>query len=321
MKKKKDDFSKLKPLMPEIQNSKKEYRKYQFMAEQREALWLAWDKKCFYCRRLLSFKQMTIDHVVPEWLEYHAEDFNNFLQDCPVTTIFPNFQVNDYCNWVPAHGSGCNFDKGEDILPPEFIILCLHRVKKNLPKVSKELAKLKVSKRVSRTLADLETHIERRVISEKEAIESSTKRLSEHQIMDIVQELAFERYIDEPVVVDFGLTLYEVEKSRNLKITHPVSNIYDMLEKELVEHLRSLSNYKFYYTEESFRDGESLDVRLVFPDITLQSLAKLNLSRFSLPCWTYTASHFYGIYGMRYSKAFENELQLLQGFYQPIASQ
>lgn len=299
--------------------SQKQYRKYQFSAEQREALWLAWDKKCFYCRQLLKFKQMTIDHVVPEWLEYHPEEYNKFLQECPVTTIFPNFEINDYCNWVPAHGAGCNFDKGEDIFPPEFIILCLHRIKKNLPKVIEELEKLKISKKTSRTLADLETHIEKGIVSEKEAIDSSTKKLSEIEIIDMVQDLSFERHMDEPVVVNFGLSLNDVANTRNIEITHPVAYICDTLEKELTEHLRSLLSCRFYYLEESFRDGEVLGVRLVFPDITLQDLDKLNLSKFSLPCWKFTVSHFYEIYRMRYSETFEKELQLLQGFYQPSA--
>ena len=260
---------------------------------------------------------MTIDHVVPEWLEHNPVEFTKFLEDCPVTRIFEDFDINDYCNWVPAHGSGCNFDKGEDILPPEFIILCLHRIKKNLPKISEELEKLKINKKSSKTLADLETHIEKGNISEKEALDSATKNISETETISIVEGLAYERNINEPLVVNFGINLYDVEKKRNLKLNHPIALVYDTLEKELIEHIRSLSSSRFYYLEESFRDGEVLGIRLIFPDLTLAELAKLNLSKFNLPCWKFTVSHFYEIYRMNYSKAFDKELQILQGFYRP----
>jgi hypothetical protein len=46
--------------------------KYRFSYAQRYALWRAYDMKCFYCEKPLDFRNMTIDHVLPEHL--HEEE-------------------------------------------------------------------------------------------------------------------------------------------------------------------------------------------------------------------------------------------------------
>ena len=295
-------------------------RKYQFSAEQREALWRACEEKCFYCRQSLKFTETTIDHVVPERFLYHQEEFEKFKTECPIDTIFPNFKINGYGNWVPSHGQSCNYRKGEHPFPPQTTIWYLILVARNLPKVEQELEKLKSDKKASKVLAQLETHIEKKHISKMDAMDSASKSLSEADMLKVVSALAYSRHIDEPLVITFGLNIEDVIQTRDIsdEMIAQMWRLYDWLERELINHLKSLLNYSFYYTEESLRNGESLSVRLVFPDLTLKDADKLNLSNFNLPCWEILElTHFYAVYRTQYSQEIDSELKILQGCLQP----
>jgi hypothetical protein len=295
-------------------------RKYHFSAEQKEALWRAGEEKCFYCRQSLKITEATIDHVVPEHFLYHQEEFEKFKTECPIDTIFPSFKINGYDNWVSSHGQSCNYRKGEQPFPPQVTIWYLTLVARNLPKVEQELEKLKSGKGASKVLARLETLIEKKHISEMEAMDSASKSLSEVDMLKVVNVLAYSRHIDEPLVITFGLSIDDVIQMRDIsdEIVAQIWQLYDCLERELVNHLKSLSNYPFYYTEESLRNGESLSVRLVFSDLTLKNLEKLNLSNFNLPCWEILElTHFHAVYRTQYSQEIDSELKILQGYLQP----
>ena len=42
--------------------------KHRFSYVERYALWRAYDGRCFYCEKPLDFQDMTVDHIIPEWL-------------------------------------------------------------------------------------------------------------------------------------------------------------------------------------------------------------------------------------------------------------
>ena len=47
--------------------------KHRFSYVERYALWRAYDGRCFYCEKPLDFQDMTVDHIIPEWLIEHSE--------------------------------------------------------------------------------------------------------------------------------------------------------------------------------------------------------------------------------------------------------
>jgi hypothetical protein len=274
----------------------------------------------FYCGQFLKMRETTIDHIVPEHLLHSPEKFKTFKDACPIDTLFPHFRINGYCNWVPSHGQSCNYRKGDTPFFPQVTIWYLTLVAKNLSKVEQELEKLKIARSVNRMLVQLETQIEKNQISEVEAIDSASKRLAEGEMIQIVHALAYARHMDEPLIVTFGLKIDDVLRTRDIndQIMGDIWCLYDWLERELIEHLASLSACQFYYTEESLRDGGSLSVRLVCPQVTLKGADQLNLEHFNLPCWEIRElTHFYAVYRVPYSKELDVDFARLQGYYRP----
>jgi len=91
--------------------------------------------------------------------------------------------------------------------------------------------------------------------------------------------------------------------------TSRYATICNQLESELVNFLRAITNNSFHYTEASGRDGETLSVRLVFPELEINDVDSLQLDLIekSMPWWeVLEVSNFYDIYGESYEDAVEN---------------
>ncbi len=88
--------------------------KQSFTAEQREALWVAHNKKCVYTRELLDVSNFHIDHVIPE---------NIFLDPGKYRVVKPQLGLTDdfdptgYENLLPCK-SGANLQKGGKAFDP-----------------------------------------------------------------------------------------------------------------------------------------------------------------------------------------------------------
>lgn len=82
--------------------------KYRFKTEQRFALWKASDRKCFWCGEPMVFREVTVDHIFPERLLNEPQELQRIAAEYGLGT---EFAINDFCNWVPAHGR-CNQEKG-----------------------------------------------------------------------------------------------------------------------------------------------------------------------------------------------------------------
>lgn len=86
-------------------------KKFRFKLEQRYALWVTYNKKCFYCSEPIKFNELTIDHVLPEFLLKDPEELKSVKEEYGLDD---NFLINGYCNWVPSHNH-CNREKGGKI--------------------------------------------------------------------------------------------------------------------------------------------------------------------------------------------------------------
>ncbi|KKM04724.1 hypothetical protein LCGC14_1761400, partial [marine sediment metagenome] len=60
----------------------------------RSTVWNAYNKRCFYCREFIYFKEMEIDHVIPKSLgkEKAIEEYG----------LGPDFELDSYFNLVPT---------------------------------------------------------------------------------------------------------------------------------------------------------------------------------------------------------------------------
>lgn len=64
----------------------------------RESIWLAFDKKCFYCGGALLFAAMHIDHVLPEYLLGQIQTLSTILARISKR----EFDIRSPYNLVPA---------------------------------------------------------------------------------------------------------------------------------------------------------------------------------------------------------------------------
>ena len=94
-----------------LEKNTKIMKKYKFTQIERFVIWKAYNYLCFYCGRNLKWKDLSIDHLFPECL---LHNHNGFLTIKKVYSLQSDFCINDFVNWVPAHGV-CNNEKGDFI--------------------------------------------------------------------------------------------------------------------------------------------------------------------------------------------------------------
>ncbi len=79
-----------------------------FTAFQREAIWLAHNKKCAYTRELIDFSDFHIDHIIPEYLIDEPIEIRRLKSMLKLTE---DFDINGYENILPCR-AGANLQKG-----------------------------------------------------------------------------------------------------------------------------------------------------------------------------------------------------------------
>jgi len=131
--------------------------KYIFNNLERFVVWNTYGCKCFWCGEPLPFKDITIDHVLPEDLIEKPDEFqrikiNYQLQD--------DFDINNFCNWVPSH-SNCNSRKSRSVFENSpAMIFILHKLYSKAKDVHSSYNKLQKrqdkDKIIGKLLAELE---------------------------------------------------------------------------------------------------------------------------------------------------------------------
>jgi 5-methylcytosine-specific restriction endonuclease McrA len=101
-----------------------------FSDVERRALWEAHRKRCLYCASPLLFKELFIDHVIPEKLKDDPVLDSVRISHC----LPPGFELEGDENLAPSCHS-CNIDKLDRLLTAERAALILTRVQEKLPEV------------------------------------------------------------------------------------------------------------------------------------------------------------------------------------------
>jgi len=89
----------------------------------RWAIWFEHGKKCVICGEPELFKNIQIDHLIPQAV---FNDKKRFMQAEIEYQLKPGFTKNELENLIPAH-SGCNRFKTDDLLPLPIISLHLNK--------------------------------------------------------------------------------------------------------------------------------------------------------------------------------------------------
>jgi hypothetical protein len=135
--------------------------KHSFTKAEKWAVYSASDGHCFWCRRPLDYVDCTIDHVIPETMLQRPEKLAEVVE---AFSLGADFQVNEFCNWVPAHQS-CNRSKSDtvfDVSP--VMVLALHKVKQKAVQARIVHAKTLTSRATSKLIAELEIALERQTV-------------------------------------------------------------------------------------------------------------------------------------------------------------
>lgn len=81
--------------------------KYRFTLYERYAVWSFHKQQCYLDFEPVLWRDAQVDHVIPENMTEKPEELKKLLHDCGLPE---NFNLNDYCNWMPIHGR-CNASK------------------------------------------------------------------------------------------------------------------------------------------------------------------------------------------------------------------
>jgi hypothetical protein len=198
----------------------------------RRALWEAHRQRCLYCRKPLLFKELIIDHVIPETTAKDAER----LADLRIThALGVDFDIQGDENLAPACHA-CNSDKLAHLFSPERAALILTQVKERLPKFKRLKARYQKQASVENTMLGVSVALETGLISPAELGEILRRHETGDPKVNLYQSLQFvggvsvaalrrsevDRLFDEPLALP-GSQLLDVEhadgRTREIRTT------------------------------------------------------------------------------------------------------
>jgi len=177
----------------------------------RQALWEAHRKRCLYCKKPLLFKELIIDHVIPEKT---AKDDNQLARLRITHGLGADFNIAGDENLAPACHA-CNTDKMDRLLSPERAALVLTQVEARLPKVNRLEARYQKQANDDDVMLGVSVALEKGLISPAE-VENILRRYESGDLeVNLYKSLQFvggvsvaalrrsevDRLFDEPVAM------------------------------------------------------------------------------------------------------------------------
>lgn len=256
--------------------------KQHILPRKKYALWLAYNGICYYCKEPVDYEDVWIDHILPERLLKTPQKLKQILQEYELDSAF---DVEDYCNWIPAHWR-CNLEKGGTIFDKGAARYYINIAREKVPTAEEHEQRVIRDLKRGKLLGSLE-------------IAFSEGLLSKQALVTILQQAPTPKARIEPMIITFGLNYYDLWESKlrpgwlNGYDQSDYPFVCDLLEKDLVKQLKSLLTCEFFYPEASERSGETLSVRLAFVQ-----LDEKEMRRFKSDWWKILELESYSdIYG------------------------
>ena len=142
--------------------------KQAFAAAHRQALWEAYDRRCFYCRAPIRWDGLRIDHVVPEHLVRKPEELAVVLGKLGLPK---GWDLNADHNLVAACDR-CNSGKHALLPQPNQAILWLAQVERKVKKSRWLRQRYEREREADIVRAQLETALALKQISEREVADA-----------------------------------------------------------------------------------------------------------------------------------------------------
>lgn len=162
--------------------------KTSFDAPTRTGIWTANKTKCFYCYTDVEFKDLHIDHIIPESiLEPQLKEL--ILE----YGLNESFTINSFENLVPTHRI-CNQRKTDDVLNKATILYYLGLNAKKVESVKKEINKLKRKGYFNQFSSKIASALEQDYLN----IDELTKIINEKRSTDWIK-----KEIKLPIAIEF----------------------------------------------------------------------------------------------------------------------
>jgi len=196
--------------------------RYPLKPLEREALWEAHNRLCYYCRQSLGLRSMETDHLVPQDRANNAELWSETLKELGLPK---DFDIDCLDNLVPACRL-CNADKLNRAFLPARIAIDLNVIAKRRIEVENRLDNLTRKDRRARAQAAMAVAIaedamsltdlrafERSYLNDKGVFQTRLGWLFEHKSLVDVDRADIEVLLDRPIKEDAldsdGLTLVD----------------------------------------------------------------------------------------------------------------
>lgn len=182
-----------------------------FSATEREALWLAHEKKCAYTRELLDLSSLHIDHILPESL---AADPIAFAEARTAFALPDNFDIFGLENLLPCK-PGANLQKSAILLDPAPIHYFLGIASAKKSKVEETMRAITTRTNRGRALVLLQGCLERGELSPNEV----AKLLDEYSEspQEIFRLIAAMRFADASEITTISKAEIDTLRERPIK--------------------------------------------------------------------------------------------------------
>ncbi|KUJ55306.1 HNH endonuclease [Chryseobacterium aquaticum] len=162
--------------------------KTSFDTPTRAGIWSAHGTKCFYCNTDIDFKDLNIDHIIPQSISDHK--LKELILEYGLNE---SFTINSFENLVPTHRI-CNQRKTDSVFNKSSVLYYLDLNTKKVEFVKAEINKLKRKKYFNQLHSKIASALEQDYIN----IDELTKIINEKRNIDWV-----EKEIKLPIAIHF----------------------------------------------------------------------------------------------------------------------
>lgn len=218
----------------------------------REALWETHGKKCFHCRRELLFRDMRVDHIVPEHL--HDGDADARAAVLSEIGLPSDFDILGQGNLAPSCDD-CNSKKSGSILIGSSAAVALTRIKRSFPALEENLKKQRIERSLDSILRSVARSVKGGVYSLEDLKQELNKMDLERDGSPSIVNLEVGKIYNRTPTLGFTPNARRIMdqhglNSKDLART-VLDNFYDG-EATAVRH-RSFNNYYVIRGKDGFR--------------------------------------------------------------------
>lgn len=181
---------------------------------ERRSIWEAHGKRCAYCNEPLQFRDLFIDHVIPQTLKNSPETLSQLETDCGFDS---DFDLHSDLNLVPSCHR-CNTAKGAKLFEPPRLILILEIAKSKAGTVQKLKERFQHEDAADKARVALSLAVAKGSVTIDEASQWLSEitredgsyrlnhdlKLADGTILETVSKQDVDRLLDAPIEVNQG---------------------------------------------------------------------------------------------------------------------